>query len=899
MDFSEFKEEFIIETSEEIERLEEILLRLNENPSEESLQEIYRIFHTIKGSSGFLQLNNISECAHSGENLLDFVLKNKISIDNNLINLLFKFSDFFKNVITALQNEEDVEKIKPEFLIREVDDLMNNLRNNDASASDRGIVVFVHCKVADDFSMKGMKAYLIYNKLIKKYKITKTVPNVNSFNLDNFSGEFEFYVFVENSSEIDNIKKILKSVSAVEIIEIKVIPPPQEKKNRQKNTNIKTNSDKISIGKSLDLQFIKIPIERLDTILNLVGELVITNAGFVSVGDDIRDKYKLKSLYSNVRDRIQELERISHELQENVMKIRMLPLSNLFFRYKRFIHDYSQTTGKKINLVIKGEETELDKKIMDIISEPLTHLIRNAVDHGIESESERVKLGKPSEGTLEISAFQESNYIIISIKDDGAGIDLEKIKKTAIKKGIITEEKLKEMSEQQILNIIFEPGFSTSEKVSKISGRGIGMDIVKKTLTDIQGILEIHTKKGKGTEFLIKIPITLAIINAILVMVSNEVYSIPMSSVVETLKIDADDIISVDWQEAIKLRNTILPLLRLETVLKNNESSNENFVSEDEKIPVVVVNYMDKNVGLVVDKLFGKQEIVIKSLSANYRNVHGIAGASILGDGSISLIIDSKAMIDIVKEKINKLPPEKRIKLPNLKAAVSNKKIDINSIINKLNKLKNNINGTDLDVLIKDLPALNISSQYKTKLSNIISESNLNAVKVFNTMVDKDISISSPAIKIVQYKIFKKLLNNLSNHFVFVATGITEGLKGSFVFTLTKDNALKLSNILLNFSDVNIFSEEHKSALKEVTNIIASAYTNALTVMTKYKVSPTVPEFYENKIFAIPSFSDLNENSNIIIVENTFKWDNDEIMGFIFLNLTPKVLVEIKDDSGE
>ncbi len=911
MEFAEFKEEFIIETSENIEKLEEILLTLEDKPSEDSLKEIYRIFHTIKGSAGFLELDNISECAHSGENLLDFIIKNKVNLNEDIVSFLFKITDFFKDVLTALQNNQDISQLSPEELISKSKEILQKIDSNMSSENNnvKSNAIILNCEVDPDFSMKGMKAYLLYNKLSKKFEVVSINPPLGVVNSDNFDGKFSITVKFQKEDDIENITKMAKSVSAVSLksfdlqqTEDKVI---NEKINKEsvaesigkKTDEVEQNTDKepkanINTGKSLDLQFIKIPISRLDNLLNLVGELVITNSAFYTIGTEIHDKYRLKDLYANIRDRIQELERISHDLQENIMKIRMLPLRNLFFRYKRFIHDYASETNKKIELIIKGEETELDKKIMDIISEPLTHLIRNAVDHGIESVEERKRKGKPEVGKLEIDAFQESNFIIISIKDDGAGIDVEKIKNKAIEKGIITAEKAASMNEEQLLNLIFEPGFSTSEKVSKISGRGIGMDIVKKTLTDIQGILEIHTVKDKGTQFLIKIPITLAIINAILVMVNNEKYAIPMSSVVETIKINGDDIISVDWQEAIKLRNTILPLLRLETVL-TKQALNTGEYNERElegKIPVVVVNYMNKNVGLVVDKLLGKQEIVIKSLTNNYKNLRGIAGASILGDGTVSLIIDARDMIDIVKEKMNKLPPEKRIKLPDLKREISEDAFDINKILDKINRFRKNMSNKDLDSILKFLPPVKLPESEMKKLNRIIEQSNKNAVKSFNAMVPEEINIKSPNIRVLKYSVFKKLLNELKNNFVFVVTGLVDALEGSFIFALTRDNALKISNILLSANNMQVLTEEHKSALKEITNIIASSYTNALTANTNYKVSPTVPQIYTDGIKDFRVIGELDDNAAIIIVENTFVWKDNEIMGFIFLNLNKKNL---------
>ncbi len=925
MEFEEFKEDFIIEITEELDKLEEILLNIeNESDSKENLSEIYRIFHTIKGSAGFLELDNISNCAHKGETLLDFIIRNNIKVDSSLVDIFFKFQDFFKHIIVLLQKNEDVSKVVCDDLINEVDKKLkelglgeknstNHINKNEEKENEREEVpgsICVKCEISSDFKMKGMKAYLIYNKLAKKFNILKAVPPVEEYDNDDFEGNFSFYI-EGKESDIPEIKKIIESVSLVNLKEIKVLEEKgsnkksghketsnKEEINKQEEDSKKITSKKNNLNredeKLLDLQFIKIPINRLDTLLNLVGELVIVNAGFFTLSDKIRDKYKLKELYMEVRDRIQQLSRISHTLQENIMKIRMLPLRNIFVRYKRFIRDYAKETNKKINLIIKGEDTELDKKVMDIISEPLTHLIRNAIDHGIETVEERRKKGKPEEGTIEIDAYQESNYIIISISDDGAGIDIEKIKEKALEKKIVSEDKVNKMSREQLLNLIFEPGFSTAEKVSKISGRGIGMDIVKKTLVDIQGILDIKTEKDKGTTFQIKIPITLAIITAILVQVADDIFAIPMSSVVETIKIEEEEIITIDWQEAVKLRNSILPLLRLDSVLKPEEDNSNNVIKE--KLPVIIVSYMNKNVGLVVDKLIGKQEIVIKSLSSHYRNIKGIAGASIMGDGSVILIIDIKDIIDIARERLQSLPPEKRIKLPEsseLQSMKSRKNLNIDDLIDKIQSLRKNSTLLEIDNILSALPTIKLEEEDYKRLYNVINQGNRGAVNVFQSMVDKDIKVSSPDLKIVNVNVFKRLLQNISSNFIFLSTDIEGSGKGKIIFSLPVSNAIKLSRMMIgDDTSFNVLTDEDKSALIEITNILSSSYTNVLTTYTKYKMSPTVPKYYKNNLEDIIADIDkiLSSESEVVVVKTNFLWKDNSVIGYLFLLLKEDII---------
>ena len=386
---------------------------------------------------------------------------------------------------------------------------------------------------------------------------------------------------------------------------------------------------------------IRVDTIRMDNLINLVGEMVITRTRLVQIGLDLKAQYRMDNMVNNLNEANVYLGRLMNDLQESVMRLRMVAIGTVFGRFPRLVRDLAKKTGKEIELVLKGEDTELDKTVVEVIGDPLMHLIRNSVDHGIETPEERREAGKPELGTVTLDAYHEGNHIAILISDDGAGLPLDKIKNIAISKGLIGERE--ELSERDIANLIFLPGFSTAEKVTDISGRGVGMDVVKKALNNLGGMVDITTRKGLGTTFTIRLPLTLAIIQALLVEVGEEIYAVPLSSVLETLLVNRTDIKTVGGLPMVQLRGNTLPLISLQE--KFGLPSPE---TESNEVFVVVVGFGDKALGLIVDELRGQQEVVIKSLGDFLNNLPGIAGATILGDGKVTLILDIGSLIQDV-----------------------------------------------------------------------------------------------------------------------------------------------------------------------------------------------------------------------------------------------------------
>lgn len=391
---------------------------------------------------------------------------------------------------------------------------------------------------------------------------------------------------------------------------------------------------------------IRIDVERLDELINLVGELVLGRNRLTQIISGVIEKFEGETIARELIDTVSQVEYLVSELQTVVMRARMLPIAKVFSKFPRMVRDLAKEMNKEVDLLIYGEETEVDKSVIEYIHDPLVHIIRNAIDHGIEPKEERIKAGKPERGKIILKAEHEGNYIVITVEDDGRGIDPNKIRKKAIEKNLITEQEANSISDKDILNFIFIPGFSTASKVTNVSGRGVGLDVVKANITKLNGIIDVQSTPGIGTKFILKLPLTLAIIQGLIVKVCDEIFIVPLSSVIEVVRIEPEQIHSVNGKEIIRLRDSILPLVRLEKIFNLGSSCYKNG-----NLYVVVVGLAERKLGLVVDALIGQKEVVIKSLGSYLKNVKGIAGATILGDGSVKLIIDIAQIFKMLTEK--------------------------------------------------------------------------------------------------------------------------------------------------------------------------------------------------------------------------------------------------------
>lgn len=659
-DMSEIFESFVVETKETLEKLNVDLVQLESSPEDSDLlNEIFRSFHTIKGTSGFLGLVKMQALTHRLEDILNKLRKGEAILTSKIMDGVLDGYDALCELLEVVEVNKN-EEFETESLITNLQTILDNIsssetyktqENNNIDSSppneeviqeveaDQNLAEKTEVNFEDqlDFDEEELqKAFIENNKKLKQ--------ECNS----------SLAITTDNLVDINSNNRISENVSVDKNVEIEVDLSNKNKVNS--DTTLKKN-DKIEITKKEQNdvkrntknaveQTIRVDVERLDELLNLVSELVLGRNRLTQLNTDVSRDYEGSELARNLGDTARQIDLLTTELQLAVMKTRMIKIGKVFNRFPRLVRDLSKETGKEISLVIKGEKTELDKTLIEEINDPLVHLIRNSVDHGIETPEDRKKAGKNPKGTITLSAEHEGNHIIISILDDGKGIDPEKIKEKAISKGIILREKSDELSKQEIFNLIFAPGFSTAEKVTNVSGRGVGMDVVKTNVSRLRGIIDIDSEVGVGTKIDIKLPLTLAIIQGLLVKVLGETIILPLSSVVEVVKIPKNEIYYVNKTECIKLRNRVLPLINIENLLYHKDTVQKNL----EKQFIVVIGLAEKRYGIKVDELVGQKEIVIKSLGKYLGNIEGIAGSTIMGDGTVVMIADIAEIINKIIE---------------------------------------------------------------------------------------------------------------------------------------------------------------------------------------------------------------------------------------------------------
>lgn len=601
-DMKEIVESFIVETKEILDKLDVDLVEMEKRPDDtELLNSVFRHFHTIKGTSSFLGLDRLTGVTHKGEDILNKLRRGEVILTSTIMDALLNAYDKMKSLLFSIEEFQN-EDIEVEATIKDLTDLILTLENSGTVTTTKKAVKKSKKKVAKRESAETTKE-------ISK-KISEEV-------LDN-----EKLVNDEND-ETDEEPELNKSK----------VQKTDEDKSKQETSKKVENS-------------IRVDVERLDELLNIVSELVLGRNRLAQVNSEFALENEGTKFSRDFFDVTKQIDLMTNELQLVVMKTRMIKIGKVFNKFPRLVRDLSRDAKKQINIIIKGEETELDKTLIEEINDPLVHLVRNSVDHGIETPERRKELGKDPTGTLTLSAEHEGNNIIITIEDDGKGIDPEVIKNKAVSKGLISAERAKELSRQEILNLIFLPGFSTAEVVTNISGRGVGMDVVKTNVTKLRGIINVESTAGTGTKIIIKLPLTLAIIPGMIVKVKEQSIVIPLNTVLEVLRVHRENIYSINQKPVIKMRDSVLPLVSVEEILFGNENIDENKIWQY----VVVVGIAEKRYGIKVDGLVGQKEVVIKSLGNYFGKIQGIAGSTIMGDGSVVMIVDINELLHIAEK---------------------------------------------------------------------------------------------------------------------------------------------------------------------------------------------------------------------------------------------------------
>ncbi len=693
MDVTQYLEIFLDETKEHLQSLSDQFMILEQEPDNmDTINEIFRSAHTLKGMAGTMGYKRMQTLTHDMENVFSEVRNNTIKVDGAMVDLLFQCLDALEEYTENIQNTGDEGTNDNEHLIKALNDYLAKNSGDGApqpakeekkepakeepkqeAGADPGKEKWREIKLGDtehtviaeakkqgkkclgvtvyvqeSCILKAARAFLVYKALEELGDMIVSVPSAQDIEDEHF--EFDFSVIILTDADVETVKNAILNVSEIEaayVGEVEPVQPeeavkpaaiaeaqPKEEEQPKKAAPAKA-ADKKPISKPIVNRTVRVDIEKLDVLMNLVSELIIAKNSLVSTSSQ-------EGILTNntFNEQIEYLESVTTNLHESVMKVRMVPIETVVQKFPKMIRDLSKKLDKKMQLIMSGEETELDRTVVDEIGDPLMHLLRNSADHGLESAEVRKERGKPEVGSIFLNAYQDGNNVIIEVRDDGNGIDVEAVKKKAIERGTITPEQAENMADKDVIGLLFLPSFSTSEKVTDVSGRGVGLDVVKSKIESLSGEVEVKTKLGEGSTFIIRLPLTLAIIQALMVEVGGEKYAIPLGSIQTIEDVEPAEIKYVQAKEVINLRGTVIPLIRLNEVLDN-----ESTKKPDENLLVIIVKKGDKLAGLVVDELMGQQEIVIKSLG-NYINKNKIiSGATILGDGEIALILDTNALL--------------------------------------------------------------------------------------------------------------------------------------------------------------------------------------------------------------------------------------------------------------
>ncbi len=660
-DLQEIMEDFLIEAFEMNEQLDQDLVELEHNPEDlDLLNRIFRVAHTIKGSSSFLNLNILTHLTHNMEDVLNRARKGEIKITPDIMDVVLRSIDLMKTLLVTIRDTgSDTNNGKENEIEEAIKQLQAITSQNLEGAKETSGTKEAPKEEAKEIIKEKAKEEIKENKAKTPTAENPASdnpladePDLDYANMSAEEVEAEIERLLNKRQEADKERRAQKKQEAKqEVTPTKETPKTETPKALKTETKAKTKADTEenkapSIGVE---QTVRVDVRRLDHLMNLIGELVLGKNRLIRIYGDVEERYDGEKFLEELNQVVSSISAVTTDLQLAVMKTRMQPVGKVFNKFPRMVRDLSRELGKSIELIIEGEETELDKSIVEEIGDPLIHIIRNSCDHGIEPLEERRRLNKPETGKVQLSAYNEGNHIVIKISDDGKGLDPVMLKEKAIEKGVISERDAESMSDREAFNLIFKPGFSTAKVVSNVSGRGVGMDVVKTNIEKLNGIIEIDSEVGVGTTQKLKIPLTLAIIQALLVGVQEEYYAIPLSSVLETVRISQDEIYTVDGKSVLRLRDEVLSLVRLSDIFKVDA-----ILESNSDVYVVIIGLADQKIGVIVDYLIGQEEVVIKSLGYYLKNTRGIAGATVRGDGKITLIVDVGAMMDMAKSiKVN------------------------------------------------------------------------------------------------------------------------------------------------------------------------------------------------------------------------------------------------------
>ncbi|PHR59376.1 MAG: chemotaxis protein CheA [Arcobacter sp.] len=637
-EFQEILQDFLIESFELIEQLDQDLVELENTPEDlDLLNRIFRVAHTVKGASSFLNFDVLTHLTHHMEDVLNKARHGELILGAEIMDVVLESIDLMKAILISVRDTGKDEGIEVEPCVLRLTAITNGEDLAGNSATEASVEEAVVEEPAEE--------------------------DLDYANMSDDDVEAEIQRLLDDRQAADKARREAKIAAGEDVPQMpdaEEETPKEEPKAEEpaaaapppppapvaKAAPVKPKTDKKSpapVATTVE-QTIRVDVKRLDHLMNLIGELVLGKNRLIKINDDVEERYEGEEFLEELNQVVSIVSLVTTDLQIAVMKTRMLPIGKVFNKFPRMIRDLSRELGKKIELEISGEETELDKSIVEEIGDPLVHIIRNSCDHGVEPIEKRIEIGKPEMGIIGLKAYNEGNHIVIQITDDGAGMDPDRLKMIAIEKGVITESEADAMGEKEAFGLIFRPGFSTAAAVTNVSGRGVGMDVVKTNIEKLNGLIDIESELGKGTVMKLKIPLTLAIIQALLVGVQEEYYAIPLASVLETVRINKDEIYTVEGRSVMRLREEVLSLVHIADIFEV-----DRIFDASEHAYVVVLGLAETKIGLIVDSLVGQEEIVIKSMGEYLKGMEGIAGATIRGDGGVTLIVDVAALMNMAR----------------------------------------------------------------------------------------------------------------------------------------------------------------------------------------------------------------------------------------------------------
>ncbi|AWI33660.1 hybrid sensor histidine kinase/response regulator [Helicobacter apodemus] len=644
-EMQEIMEDFLIEAFEMIEQLDQDLVELETRPEDlDLLNRIFRVAHTIKGSGSFLNFSVLTHLTHHMEDVLNKARHGELTITPDIMDIVLASIDFMKKLLNAIRDTGTDANTGLDSDIAVVVEKLDAISKGESLSTQPA----VESPAADTIPIEE-EPELDYANMSPE-EIEKEIDRLLSKRQEEDKRKRQQKKAEGKGEEIQAPAEIKENAPVTPEPEIATATPVASTPAKPVATTkappkTTTPSQDTKAPATAVEQTIRVDVKRLDSLMNLIGELVLGKNRLIKIYNDVEERYEGEKFLEELNQVVASVSMVTTDIQLAVMKTRMLPIGRVFNKFPRMVRDLSREVGKNIELIISGEETELDKSIVEEIGDPLVHLIRNACDHGIETKEERVAAGKSEQGTVELKAYNEGNHIVVEIKDDGKGMDPEALKVKAIEKGLISEKEADTMSDKEAYSLIFKAGFSTAKVVTNISGRGVGMDVVKTNIEKLNGIIDVESAFGEGTTLKLKIPLTLAIIQSLLVGVQEEYYAIPLASVIETVRISQDEIYTVENKSVLRLRNEVLPLVRLADIFGVNA-----VLDNSEQAYVVVIGLAENKIGVIVDFLIGQEEVVIKSLGSYLKGTEGIAGATIRGDGRVTLIVDIAAMMQMAKQ---------------------------------------------------------------------------------------------------------------------------------------------------------------------------------------------------------------------------------------------------------